>query len=180
MPSEYAHPGLPGVLRHSVKLRALPQDTWLRERVEKNTIRAIFIPRRHDDVAYTMCNVVWSTTVYARYAASASGSSSHRKPTDVFGGDLEKFALTETAGYSAWSMQDGMRILKNELYIYSAQAVLNHSRLDPFQNLDTFQNRCQYWVLVHSLANKNKENLSFSLHAKKMHNRPVSQPLYIG
>jgi hypothetical protein len=39
-------------------------------------------------------------TIDARYAASASGSS-HRKPTDLFGGDLEKIALTETAGYSA-------------------------------------------------------------------------------
>jgi hypothetical protein len=40
----------------------------------------------------------------ARYAASASGSS-RRKPTDLFGGDLEKFARTETAGYSACHMQ---------------------------------------------------------------------------
>jgi hypothetical protein len=32
------HPGLPGVLRHSVKLRTLPQDTSLRERVEKNCL----------------------------------------------------------------------------------------------------------------------------------------------
>jgi hypothetical protein len=32
-----SHPGLPGVLWHSVKLRILPQDTSLmRERVEKN------------------------------------------------------------------------------------------------------------------------------------------------
>jgi hypothetical protein len=37
------HPGLPGLLRHSGKLRVLPQDTWLRERVENNTIRAIDI-----------------------------------------------------------------------------------------------------------------------------------------
>jgi hypothetical protein len=44
-------------------------------------------------------------TIDARYAASAIGSS-HRKPTDLFGGDLEKFALTETAGYSAWNIRD--------------------------------------------------------------------------
>jgi hypothetical protein len=31
------HPGLPGVLRHSVKLRTLPQDTSLRERVENKS-----------------------------------------------------------------------------------------------------------------------------------------------
>jgi hypothetical protein len=67
----------------------------LRERVENNTIRAIHL------VGYTMYNVVCrSMTIDARYAASASGSS-HRKPTNLFGGDLEKFALTETAGYSA-------------------------------------------------------------------------------
>jgi hypothetical protein len=30
------HPGLPGVLCHSVILRPLPQDTWLIERVEKS------------------------------------------------------------------------------------------------------------------------------------------------
>jgi hypothetical protein len=29
-------------------------------------------------------------------------AASHRKPSDLFGGDLEKFAPTETAGYSAW------------------------------------------------------------------------------
>jgi hypothetical protein len=29
--------GLPGVLRHSVKLRTLPQDTWLIERVENKS-----------------------------------------------------------------------------------------------------------------------------------------------
>jgi hypothetical protein len=39
-------------------------------------------------------------TIDARHAAKASGSS-HRKPTDLFGGNLEKFALIETAGYSA-------------------------------------------------------------------------------
>jgi hypothetical protein len=33
-------------------------------------------------------------TIEARYAASATGSS-HRKPTDLSGGDLEKFALTD-------------------------------------------------------------------------------------
>jgi hypothetical protein len=43
-----------------------------------------------------------SMTIDARYAASASGSL-HRKPTDLFGGELEKFARTETAGYSACS-----------------------------------------------------------------------------
>jgi hypothetical protein len=32
----FRHPGLPGVLRHSVKLRTLPQDTSLRDRVEKS------------------------------------------------------------------------------------------------------------------------------------------------
>jgi hypothetical protein len=31
------HPGLPGVLRHSVKLRTLPQDSSLRERVENKS-----------------------------------------------------------------------------------------------------------------------------------------------
>jgi hypothetical protein len=40
-------------------------------------------------------------TIDVRYAASLSGNS-HRKPSELFGGDLEKFALTETAGYSAW------------------------------------------------------------------------------
>jgi hypothetical protein len=44
-------------------------------------------------------------TMDARYAASASGSS-HIKPTDLFGGELEKFALTETAGYSACHIRD--------------------------------------------------------------------------
>jgi hypothetical protein len=40
-------------------------------------------------------------TIDARYAA-ATWQLSHRKPTYLFGGDLEKFALTETARYSAW------------------------------------------------------------------------------
>jgi hypothetical protein len=40
------HPGIPGVLRHSV-YGLLPQDASLRERVEKNW---------HNDVAYTMYN----------------------------------------------------------------------------------------------------------------------------
>jgi hypothetical protein len=40
------HPGLPGVLRRSVKLRTLPQDTSLRDRVEKSCW--------HDAVAYTI------------------------------------------------------------------------------------------------------------------------------
>jgi hypothetical protein len=34
--SLFFHPSLPGVLRHSVKLRTLPQDTSLRDRVEKS------------------------------------------------------------------------------------------------------------------------------------------------
>jgi hypothetical protein len=38
----------------------------------------------------------------ARYATSAIGSS-HRKPTDYFGGDQEKFAPTKTAGYTSVS-----------------------------------------------------------------------------
>jgi hypothetical protein len=41
-------------------------------------------------------------TIDAMHAASASGSRRRRKPTDLFGGDVEKFALTETGGYSAW------------------------------------------------------------------------------
>jgi hypothetical protein len=50
-----------GILRHSVKLRTLPQDTSLRA--------------WRDDVAYTMYNVVCrSMIIEARYAASASGS----------------------------------------------------------------------------------------------------------
>jgi hypothetical protein len=36
---------------------ALPQATWLSERVENNT-KELFIPHWHDDVAYTMYNVV--------------------------------------------------------------------------------------------------------------------------
>jgi hypothetical protein len=42
------HPGLPGELRHSVKLRTLPQDTSLRERVEKSCWTS------RDDGAYTI------------------------------------------------------------------------------------------------------------------------------
>jgi hypothetical protein len=38
-------------------------------------------------------------TIDARYAAQ--WQLSHRKPTDLFDGDLEKFDRTETAGYSA-------------------------------------------------------------------------------
>jgi hypothetical protein len=56
-----------------VKLRTT-QDTSLLERVENNTIGAIHTCW-HVDVAYTMYNVVCrSMTIYARYAASVSGS----------------------------------------------------------------------------------------------------------
>jgi hypothetical protein len=69
--------------------------------VSRITQLELFIPRWHDDIAYTMYNIVCrSMPIDALYAASTSGSS-HRKPTYLFGGDLEKFVLTETAGYSA-------------------------------------------------------------------------------
>jgi hypothetical protein len=38
------HPGLPGVLRHSVKLRTLPQDTSLRDRIKGITNFLWFLP----------------------------------------------------------------------------------------------------------------------------------------
>jgi hypothetical protein len=75
--------------------------------VSRITQYELFIHRWHDGVAYTIMYNVFcrSMTIDARHAASISGSS-HRKPSDLFGGGLEKFAPTETAGYSACSLSD--------------------------------------------------------------------------
>jgi hypothetical protein len=95
------HPGLPGVLRHSIKLRTLPQDTWLIESVENKS---------YSDLAGMMTSPTQCTIYDNRSEVCCLGhwQQSHRKPTDVFGGDVEKFELTETAGYSAW---DGFSIM---------------------------------------------------------------------
>jgi hypothetical protein len=59
---------VPASLRQT---RDLPQDTWLRECVENNA-KELFIPRWHDDVAYTMYYDVVrrSMTIDARFTAS--------------------------------------------------------------------------------------------------------------
>jgi hypothetical protein len=54
-----------------------------------------------------MYNVVCrSRTIKARYAASASGSSRIEMQAMYSAVNLEKFALTETAGYSACRLHD--------------------------------------------------------------------------
>jgi hypothetical protein len=51
-----SHPGLPGVLCHSIKLRTLPQDTSLRERVEKSCWTSLAWWRRlHNSVDLWQC-----------------------------------------------------------------------------------------------------------------------------
>jgi hypothetical protein len=53
---QFCHPGLPGVLRHSAKLRILPQDTQLRERVEKSCWTSLAWWRRlHNSVGLWQC-----------------------------------------------------------------------------------------------------------------------------
>jgi hypothetical protein len=48
---DFGHPGLPGVLHHSVKLlQTLPQNTSLGECVEK----LLDLTRCHDDITYTI------------------------------------------------------------------------------------------------------------------------------
>jgi hypothetical protein len=62
---------LPGVLRHSVKLRTLPQDTSLRDRVEKSCWTSLAWFRRlqntvdHDNVLFLKASLKLEVTSHA-------------------------------------------------------------------------------------------------------------------